>query len=102
MQFWSVQTAYAAANPAVTNVVQKINQFILNPLIGFLFALAFVFFLWGIAEFNFRADIESERERGKQHMIWGLIGMFVMFAAFTIIRIIANTIGVSVPPGSLP
>ncbi|MBI2109484.1 MAG: hypothetical protein HYT93_04975 [Parcubacteria group bacterium] len=97
MQFFSVHTAYAATNPAVTDVVQKINQFVLNPIIGFLFALAFIFFLWGVAEFVFRADVESERTRGKQHMIWGLIGMFIMFAAFTIIRIIANTIGVDAP-----
>lgn len=94
--------AYAAAvNPAVISVVQKINQFILNPVIGFLFALSFVVFIWGVAEFLLRADVESERLRGRQHMIWGIVGMFVMFAAFTIIRIIANTIGVSTPP-SLP
>ena len=97
MQFWSAQTVYAATNPAVTNLVQKINQFVLNPIIGFLFALAFIFFLWGVAEFIFRADVESERTRGKKHMIWGLVGMFVMFAAFTIIRIIANTLGVEAP-----
>lgn len=89
--------AYAAENPAVTSVISKINQFILNPIIGFLFALAFIFFFWGVAEFVLQADVESARAKGKQHMIWGLIGMFIMFATFAIIRIIANTIGVSAP-----
>ena len=87
------QVAYAASNQAVTSAVQKINQFILNPLIGFLFALALVFFLWGVAEFILQADNEAARAQGKQHMIWGVIGMVIMFGAFTIMRIIANTIG---------
>lgn len=89
--------AYAAENPAVTNVVQKINQFIINPLIGFLFALAFVVFLWGTAEFILQADNEAGRAKGKLHMIWGAIGMVIMLGAFTIMRIIANTIGAPVP-----
>ncbi|MDP3726549.1 MAG: hypothetical protein Q8R36_05135 [bacterium] len=89
--------AYAAENPAVTSVVQKINQFIINPLIGFLFALAFVVFLWGTAEFILQADNEAAHTKGKQHMIWGIIGMVIMFGAFTIMTIIGNTIGASVP-----
>ncbi len=91
--------AYAAENPAVTAVLQKVNQSIINPLIGFLFALALVFFLWGVAEFIFEADSEAGRDKGKKHMIWGVIGMVLMFGAFTIIRIIANTIGAPPPPG---
>ena len=96
--FWfSTRVAHAAENPAVAEVVQKVNEFVLNPLIGFLFALAFIFFLWGIAEFLLQADSESAREKGKKHMIWGVVGMFIMFAAFAIIRLIANTIGVDAP-----
>ena len=84
-------------NPAVSNVMAKVNQFILNPIIGFLFALALIFFLWGVAEFIYKADSEAGREEAKHHMLWGVLGMFIMFAAFTIIRIIANTLGVSAP-----
>ncbi|MAG12738.1 hypothetical protein CL630_02925 [bacterium] len=97
MNFMSTRVAHAAENPAVRSVIQKINEFILNPVIGFLFALAFIFFLWGAAEFLFQADSEAAREKGKQHMIWGLVGMFIMFAAFAIIRLIASTIGVDAP-----
>jgi len=78
-------------------LVLKINQFVLNPLIGLLFGLALVSFLWGVVEFIVQADSESAREKGKKHIIWGLFGMFVMFVAFAIIRIIAGTFGVEVP-----
>jgi hypothetical protein len=97
MSLMPVHIAYAAENPAVRDVIQRINGFIINPIIGFLFALAFIFFLWGAAEFLFQADSEAAREKGKQHMIWGLVGMFIMFAAFAIIRLIASTIGVDAP-----
>jgi len=97
MNFTPTHIAYAAENPAVRDVVQRINEFILNPIIGFLFALALIVFLWGVAEFWLQADSESAREKGKRHMIWGIVGMFVMFAAFGIIRLIANTIGVDAP-----
>ena len=99
MQTFLGNIAYAAENPAVIALVQKVNQFVLNPIIGFLFALALVFFLWGVAEFIFEADSEAGRAKGKQHMIWGIVGMVVMFGAFAIIRIIANTIGAPPPPG---
>lgn len=97
MSGFPIHIAYAAENPAVRAVVQRINEFIINPIIGFLFALAFIFFLWGVAQFFIQADSESAREQGKRHMLWGILGMFVMFAAFAIIRIIANTIGVEAP-----
>ena len=90
-------TVYAAEHDAVGTLVRKINTFIINPLIALLFALALVLFLWGIVEYFWQADSEIARERGRTHMIWGIAGMFIMFAAFAIIRIIGGTLGVPVP-----
>jgi len=76
--------------------VERINTFIVNPIIGFFFALALVFFLWGIVEYFWNTDNESARAKGKNHMMWGIIGMFIMFAVFAIMRIIVNTLGADV------
>ncbi|HEY4487039.1 MAG TPA: hypothetical protein VJB70_04920 [Candidatus Paceibacterota bacterium] len=87
-------------NPQVTQVVAKINQFIVNPIIGLLFAVALIMFLWGVVEFIFRADSDIARENGKRHMLWGIFGMFIMFAVFAIMRIIVDTFditGVRIP-----
>ena len=81
-------------NPQVAEVVGRINQFIINPIIGLLFAVALIVFLWGVVQFIFRADSDVAREEGRRHMLWGVFGMFIMFAVFAIMRIIVNTFGI--------
>lgn len=71
---------------------------ILNPLAALLFGVAFIVFIWGLVEFLWGLSTDTEgKENGKRHMLWGIIGMFVMVAAGTIINIIANTINVPLP-----
>jgi uncharacterized membrane protein YjfL (UPF0719 family) len=55
-----------------------------------------VYFLYGLVDFIANPDNTDKREEGKQHMLWGVIGMFIMMAVFTIMRILANTLGSSV------
>jgi len=89
-----VSIAYAAGpdlNGLITNI--KIN--IINPIIGVLFAFALVLFLWGIAKFLWNADNDTDREQGKNHMIWGLVGMFIMVSVIGIINVVIGILGVS-------
>lgn len=78
-------------------LLAKINQFIVNPIIEFLFVLALLLFIWGIIRFIFKAGDAEGREIGKKHMIWGLVGMFIMVSVFGILRLIVVTFGISIP-----
>ena len=82
---------------AVSPIILKINEVILNPLIVLLFALALVFFLWGVFQYVVMQDSESAHEQGRKHMFWGLIGMFIMFSVFAIMRLIAGTFNLPPP-----
>ena len=62
-------------------LVQRITDFIVQPLIELLFVAATVVFMWGIFQFIAGGDSEDSRSEGKRHMLWGLIGMFIMVAA---------------------
>lgn len=80
-----------------------LNQFlgkvvvqIINPLILLLAAAAFVLFLWGVFEFIKGAGEESKREEGKRAILWGLIGLVVIFGAYGIINLALGTF--SLPP----
>lgn len=80
-----------------------LNQFlgkvvvqIINPLILLLAAAAFVLFLWGVFEFIKGAGEESKREEGKRAILWGLIGLVVIFGAYGIINLALSTF--SLPP----
>ena len=57
----------------------------------FLFSLALLVFLWGVAKFILKADNDTERAKGKQVMLWGLIALFVMLSVWGIVYILAQT-----------
>ena len=78
-------------------LVLKINNAIINPLIGLLLAMAFAWFVWGLVQFIWGAQSEEGREKGKRSMIWGIFGMFVMIAVFGILALLLKTFGVNLP-----
>lgn len=59
-----------------------------------MFAIASIYFLVGLISFIKDSEKPEAREKGKQHIIWGLTGMTVMVSVFFIMRIILNTLGI--------
>lgn len=72
----------------------KIQEQILTPIVTLLALAAFVLFVWGVVQFIAGADDEEKRKTGQQHMIWGIIGLVIMFGANAIIMLIKQTVGV--------
>lgn len=62
------------------------------PFVGFLFVLAIAYFIYGLIEFVAGADNQEKRITGKRHLMWGIIGLFIMFSVWGIIKIILNFI----------
>ncbi len=85
------KTAYAAN---LDQVLLKINFYVINPLIRILFALAFLIFVWGIIQYVLQRDSVDAKGQGRQHMIWGLVGLAIMTSVFFIVRIITTTLGI--------
>ncbi|MCA9366228.1 hypothetical protein KC722_01475 [Candidatus Kaiserbacteria bacterium] len=85
--------AYAAATDVAQGFVAKFNDIILFPLITLLMTVALVVFLWGCFEYVMGAANESKRELGRNHILWGIIGMLVMLSAQAILSIAAGTFG---------
>ena len=54
------------------NIMQKVNDLILQPIVVLLFALAIGYFLFGLMKFVQNQDNEKERGEGKQHMVFGI------------------------------
>ncbi|KKW34464.1 MAG: hypothetical protein UY81_C0074G0009 [Candidatus Giovannonibacteria bacterium GW2011_GWA2_53_7] len=70
----------------------KIQDKIVNPVVGLLFALAALYFVYGVYEF-LKSDIgDAEKEKGRQHMLWGVIGMAIMVSVFGILSAVCKTI----------
>jgi len=78
---------------AVNSLFQKIFTNIIDPAIYLIAALAVVYFLWGMFTFIQNADNPEKRKDGYMHMLWGIIGLFIMVSAKGIINIILKTMG---------
>ncbi len=90
---------FALADPAQEAAIQaasfvtKFNQIILYPTIGLLSGIAFLVFLWGVAQYVLNADNDTARQDGVKHITFGIIGLFVMITAFAILEIAIYTFG---------
>ena len=91
MDLFSTKIAHANLD----SFIGKVDTMIINPLIYLLFALAVVFFLYGVLEFIFNQANEEKKTTGKQHMIWGIVGITIMMGVWAILGILLNTLGIS-------
>ena len=71
-------------------VIGVFTEELFVPFRNLLFALAFVIFLWGLVEFLISQDNEEKQKTGKRHMVWGLLGLAIMFAVNGILWILIN------------
>ena len=63
---------------------------ILRPVVNLLFVAATVGFIWGVIEYVAKSDSEDGRTIGRRHMIWGIVGLVIMFTAVAVVEIFKN------------
>jgi hypothetical protein len=76
---------------AASNLVSKLVAYIIDPAILIIFAAGFFMFVWGLVQFLWKLDEGGDNSAGKQHMIWGLVGMLIMVSVYGIITLINDT-----------
>ncbi len=78
----------------LNDFLQKLLDAIVNPLITLLFALAVLYFVWGVINYIVKGDDNGgDREQGKKHIMYGIIGLFIMVSAYAIVQIVGRTFG---------
>jgi len=93
---------FACGASNICQVASTILYIINYVLVPVLFALAFIVFLWGIANaYIFSAGDEEAVKKGHKLILWGIIAFVVMISIWGLVNVIANTFGlygVSAPP----
>lgn len=59
-------------------------------IIGLLFIIATLVFLWGLVQFIASAGDEAKRKTSKGLMTWGILGLAVMAAAWGITQVLVD------------
>jgi predicted cobalt transporter CbtA len=83
---------------ATCSIVATFSSAIINPILALVFALGLLVFMFGLVEFLWGLSNEAgDKERGRQHMLWGVAGMFIMSSAYAILLVIARVVGGTIP-----
>ncbi len=77
-------------------------QLLLNAVIPFLIALGAVYFVWGVVQYVVASE-EEAKKKGRSRMIYGLIGLVIIFAMWGLVGILVRTLGTNnSTPTSIP
>ena len=100
LNFFLPNIAYAdtASSSPIKVFVGKVDLYLINPLIVLMFGAALVYFLYGVVEFIANQANSGEKGTGREHMLWGVIGMFIMNSVYGIMHLIEHTLGVTANP----
>lgn len=78
----------------LTGLLGKIATYIINPLIILGFTIATIFLFYGIAEMIWKSADSSKLEESRNNVKWGIVGFFVMFSVYGILRLVLDTLGI--------
>lgn len=79
---------------ALNRFLDVVTREIIDPILTLLALAAFVYFAWGMVKFIKNADNDEKRGDGKRHMLWGVVGLAIIFGAFAILNFMKTLIGV--------
>lgn len=78
---------------AIATLSNNIVNALVNPILILLFVVGLLVFTFGIVEFLWSLSSGGEnKDSGKRHMVYGLVGMFVMVSAYAIVMLIKQTV----------
>jgi len=86
---------------SVRTFVDDFTDAVINPLLALLFAGALFYFVLGLMKLIFSSGNAGQATEGKNHMVWGLVGMAIMISVRVLLTLVLDTFGVS-PPADVP
>jgi FtsH-binding integral membrane protein len=85
------------ASSVTTAILGPVFTYIVQPLIFLITAFALLVFVWGVAALILNREDSEKVNDAKRHILWGVIGIFIMISAFGIVRFVGSSLGMSIP-----
>jgi len=72
-----------------------VNKFVayVNVIVYLLASLAILVFLWGVLKYMMAGDSKEKLTNGRDFIIYGIIGIFVMMSVWGLVNILIKTFG---------
>ena len=97
ISLFSIVNAASGADSVVNSIMPKVVDNIVMPLLQLLFVVTMFYFVWGLFALFRDGDDSEAKKSAKNHILWGVIGIFIMISVYGIIRMVANTVGQPLP-----
>lgn len=68
----------------------NITREIFSPLYQLAVAVAFIYFLYGVVKFINAMRNPEEKNTGKAHLLWGMVGLFIILSVGPILKLFAS------------
>ncbi len=81
-------------NPKLQDFLSYVTCIIGKSVIPLIFALAVTMFVWGVVQYVINSDDEAKKQKGRQFIIWGIIGLVVMVSVWGLVKIVGTTFGI--------
>ena len=69
-------------------------QTFLNAVIPFLIALGVIYLVFGVVQYVIASD-EEAKKKGRDRVVFGIIGLVVIIALWGLVRLVVNTLNIS-------
>jgi len=73
--------------------LDRVVSEVVDPILTLLAVGAFLVFVWGMMNFIRNADNDEKRGEGKAHMLWGIVGLAIIFGAIAIVNFLKSAVG---------
>lgn len=83
-------------NNVTTNtdiIFQHFVIYLFNPILQLATVLSILYFLYGIMMYVWQMNNPEKMEDGKRHLLWGSIGILIIFSINGILILLNSTVG---------
>ena len=84
--------AQVVKHGSIKSIADSLTEFLSKLVMPMLFTIALSFFVWGIVDFIRSSENSEARKKGKQRMLWGIIGLFAMVTFIGLTAILTETV----------
>ncbi len=96
-----VSMPFLAMAKGIKDIIADITD-IIDVIIPLLITIAVLTLMWGIVQFITAAGDEEKRKKGREFIIYGIIGLFVMVSIWGLVGVLSGTFNLSTSAPKLP